>query len=65
MGERLDRALALLERAVVALERIAERDAKPTKPPQRKPPRVSEADREAAKRVARRMGLVVREGNGR
>ncbi|MEQ9074133.1 MAG: hypothetical protein RLP09_09770 [Sandaracinaceae bacterium] len=62
MSERLDRALELFERLVVAAERIADRDAKPAKrrePPPEEP--VSETDRAAARARARRLGLVVRE----
>lgn len=48
------------------LRAIVERDTKPEKPPQskavpKKPVRVTEADRAAARKLARRIGLVVHE----
>ncbi|GAB5547761.1 MAG: hypothetical protein SangKO_075210 [Sandaracinaceae bacterium] len=52
MGERFDRALDLLERLVVAAERIADRNTKPEKPTRPKPaPSPAQLDR------ARRRGL--------
>lgn len=67
MGERLDRALDLLERLVVAAERIADRDAKPEKsaprPRARRP--LSPEEREAVKRSTERRLLDLRASSGR
>lgn len=70
MAERLDRALDLLERLVVAVERIADRDVKPandTRRPRVAPSdpdddvEVTELDEARARAAARRLGLIVRE----
>jgi hypothetical protein len=59
MSERLDRALALLERLVVAAEAMAARDVKPTKPKPR-PTITPEARHAAVRQKLRRAGALDR-----
>ncbi|MEQ9080814.1 MAG: hypothetical protein RLP09_43530 [Sandaracinaceae bacterium] len=66
MGERLDRALGLLERLVVATERIADRDARPAPKPAPRSPRrpLSPEDRKKVEESTQRRvkGLLAKSG---
>ena len=60
MSERLDRALALLERLVVAAEAMANRDVKPAKTRTQRPTITPEARHAAVREKLRRAGAMDR-----
>lgn len=65
MGERIDRALALFDRFVGAMERIAEATETKDEPLSTKKPRPklaqpTDIDRERAARVAKKLGMVAK-----
>lgn len=60
MGERLDRALALAERFVAAVERIADATQPRARAATTPDPEPSDTDKAAARKYARRLGVVVR-----
>lgn len=65
MTRRLDRALELLERLVIAAERSADALERRARRPASDPlPEPCETDRAAARKYARKLGVVVR-GSGR